>query len=122
MAHQNLQSDVQTIEPATATAGRGGLAKTVVNWVLALLTVPAAIVVVFVAIGSVMSTAGCTGNACAAPSSFWFGVLFYGAPVVAAVTIIASFFTAGRRWGIAVPLCALALLAIDVAALALSFQ
>ena len=92
------------------------------NWGLALLTVPAAIVVVFVAIGSVMSIAGCTGNACAAPSSFWFGLLFYGAPVVAAATIIASFFTARRRWGIVVPLCALVLLAIDLLALVLSFR
>jgi len=94
----------------------------VVNWVLALLTVPAAIVVVFVAIGSVMSIAGCSGNACEAPNSFWFGVLFYGAPVVAAAAIIASFFTARRRWGIVVPVCALALLGIDVAALLVSFR
>ncbi len=93
-----------------------------VNWVLALLTIPAAVGVVFVAVGSVMSTAGCAANACESPSSFWFGVLIYGAPVVAAATVIASFFTARRRWGIAVPLGALALLAIDVAALVLSFR
>ena len=48
-------------------------------------------------------------------------MLFYGAPVVAVLTIILSFFTARRRWGLAVPLCALALLAVDGIALAVSF-
>jgi hypothetical protein len=121
MAHRNAQTDVEDKLPESDRTGRTGPAKAVVNWVLALLTIPAAIIVVFVAVGFMMSTAGCTGSACAGPGSFWFGVLFYGAPALAVVTIIASFFTARRRWGIAVPLCALALLVLDLLALVLSF-
>lgn len=92
MTHQDLQSNVATVEPASLPERR---ASTLVNWVLAVLTVPAAIVVMFLAIGGVMSTAGCSGQSCTGPSSFWFGVLFYGALVVAVLTIILSFFTAG---------------------------
>lgn len=121
MTHQDLQSNVATVEPASLPERRAGRASTLVNWVLAVLTVPAAIVVMFSAIGGVMSTAGCTGQSCTGPSSSWFGVLFYGAPVVAVLTIISSFFTARRRWGLAVPLCALALLAVDGLVLAMSF-
>ena len=44
-----------------------------------------------------------------------------GPPVLAAATIIASFFSARRRWGIAVPLCALALLAADLVGLVATF-
>ena len=49
-----------------------------------------------------------------------FGVAFYGAPAVAGVVIIISFFTAKRRWGIVVPLCGWALLIADVALMAAS--
>jgi hypothetical protein len=89
---------------------------------LAILTVPAVIVVVFLAIAGVMSSAGCSGQACSGPGNLLFGVLFYGAPVVAAVTIISSFFTAKLRWGIAVPLCALALLGADAITLFASYR
>jgi hypothetical protein len=134
MAHRNLQSESvksdslqsdgpqsDLVVPASDMPSTAGRAKTVVNWVLALLTIPAAIVVVVVAIGSVMSTAGCSGSECTGPGSFWFGVLFYGAPVLAAATIIVSLFTARRPWGIAVPLCALALFGVDLLVLVLSF-
>ena len=134
MAHRNLQSDSlqsdslqsdnlqsDLVVPASDKPSTAGRAKTVVNWVLALLTIPAATVVVFVAIGSVMSTGGCSGSKCTGPGSFSFGVLFYGAPILAAVTIIASLFTARRPWGIAVPLCALALFGVDLLVLVLSF-
>ena len=73
------------------------------------------------ALGGVMSNAGCSGQACSGPGSFLFDVLFYGGPIVAAVTIIVSFFIVRHRWGIAAPLCALALLAADVVVLAVSF-
>ncbi len=77
---------------------------------MALLTVPAAAVVLIFALGAVMSTAACNERQCPnlGPSGIGFGVLFYGAPVIAALAIIISFFTARRRWGMAVPLCALA--------------
>jgi hypothetical protein len=87
-----------------------------VNWVLALLTIPAAAVVLVLALGAVMSTAGCSDKQCPnlGPGGISFGVLFHGAPVVALLAIVISFFTARRRWGIVVPLCALALLAADI--------
>ena len=47
-------------------------------------------------------------------------MLFYGAPVVAALTLIVSFFTAQRRWGIVVPVVALALLVADITILAVT--
>jgi hypothetical protein len=45
-------------------------------------------------------------------------VLLYGPPVVAALTLVASFFTAQRRWGVVVPVAALALLGADIGILA----
>jgi hypothetical protein len=93
-----------------------------VNWVLALLTVPAAAAVMIFALGAVMSTAACSTRACPnlGPGGIGFNFLFYGAPVVAAVAIAASFFTARRRWGIVVPICALALLIADITIVALT--
>lgn len=87
-----------------------------VNWVLALLTVPAAAIAMFFIFGAVMSTAGCSGKDCSNIGPRWISpdVLFYGAPVVAALTIVISFVTARHRWGIVVPLGALALLAADI--------
>ncbi|MBV9318708.1 MAG: hypothetical protein JOZ23_12475 [Mycobacterium sp.] len=86
-----------------------------VNWILALLTVPAAIGASIFAFAAVMSTAACSDKQCPnlGPSGIGFGVLFYGAPVVALAVIAISFFTARRRWGIVVPLAGLALLAAD---------
>ncbi|GBE67995.1 hypothetical protein MFM001_44570 [Mycobacterium sp. MFM001] len=93
-----------------------------VNWVLALLTIPAAAVVLVFTLGAVMSTAGCSDKACPnlGPDGISFGVLFYGAPVLAALTIVVSFFTARRRWGIIVPLVALALLIADIVLVAVT--
>lgn len=105
-------------EPAVPQndAGRGGRLRLWVNWVLALLTVPAAAAVLIFTLGAVMSTAACSDKQCPnlGPNGISFGVLFYGAPVVAALTIVISFFTARRRWGIVVPVIALALLVIDI--------
>ena len=91
-----------------------------VNWGLALLTVVGAAVVMAVALGSVMSTAACSDKQCPnlGPSGISFNVLFYGAAVVAAVTLVVSFFTARRRWGFVIPVIAIALLIADVAILA----
>lgn len=93
------------------------------TWVLALLTVPAAVAVYLYGMAAVMSMAGCTGEACASkgPGEFWFGILFYGAPVVPVVVIAVSIFTARLRRGVLVPVVGLALLAIDFAVLALTF-
>jgi hypothetical protein len=91
-----------------------------VNWGLALLTVVGAGIVMVVALASVMSTAACNDKACPnlGPNGISFDTLFYGAPVVAAVAVVASFFTARRRWGFVIPVVAIALLIADVAILA----
>ncbi|BBY54836.1 hypothetical protein MKOR_20870 [Mycolicibacillus koreensis] len=94
------------------------------NWVLALLTVPAAGLVVIVATGAVMSVAACSTVQCPdlGLSGLLFNVMFYGAPAVAVVTILATFFTAAKRWGIVVPLIGWALLLADVVALTVAFN
>ena len=107
-----------------ALAGPGGTdhdrrARLWVNWALALLTVVGAAVVMAVALGAVMSTAACSDKACPnlGPNGISFDALFYGAPVVAALAVVASFFTARRRWGFVIPVVALALLIAEVAIL-----
>jgi hypothetical protein len=94
------------------------------NWGLALLTVPATVAVVVFAIGGTMSLDACSDRPCRTygPSEFWFGVLLYGAPVAAVLTIAASFVTAQRKRGIVAPLCGLALLIADLAILVVSFR
>ncbi|MDT5207310.1 MAG: hypothetical protein QOD34_3946 [Mycobacterium sp.] len=102
--------------PVERGAGRTPRARLWVNWGLALLTAVVAGVVMAVALGAVMSTAACSDKACPnLGGGISFDVLYYGAPVVAAVTILLSIFTARRRWGLAVPVTALALLIADVA-------
>ena len=93
-----------------------------INWGLALATVPAAALVMLFALGAVMSTDGCSEASCPSlgQGGINFGVAFYGAPAVAVVIIIISFFTAKRRGGIAVPLCGWALLVADVLLMAAS--
>lgn len=107
--------------PDGAVPARGRRA--VVNWVLALLTVPAAAVVVIFAVGAAMSVAACSAADCPAmgPSGLIYGVLLYGAPVVSALTIVISVFTAVRRRGFIVPLVALVLLLADFTAIAVLF-
>jgi hypothetical protein len=91
-----------------------------INWGLALTTVPAAAIVMLFALGAVMSTDGCSDRQCPnlGHGGIDFGVAFYGAPTVAMVVILISFFTAKRRGGIVVPLCGWALLVADVAIMA----
>ncbi|WP_310767221.1 hypothetical protein [Mycobacterium sp. Z3061] len=105
-------------EPAHGRGRRG-----VVNWILAALTVPAAALVMIFAVGAAMSMAACSTAQCPdlGPDGVLYGVLFYGAPVIAGLTIIASFFTALRRRGWIVPVVALALLAADFATIAILF-
>ncbi len=103
-------------------AGRRDRLRLWVNWALALLTAVGAGLAMAVALGAVMSTAACADKACPnlGPRGISFDTLFYGAPAVAAVTILLSFFTARRRWGFVVPVVALALLIADVAILAIT--
>ncbi|BDB42340.1 MULTISPECIES: hypothetical protein [Mycobacterium] len=102
---------------------RGRTRRGVVNWVLALLTIPAAALIMIFAVGAAMSMAACSTTQCpnTGPGGLLYGLLFYGAPVVAAVTVLASFVTAFRRRGFVVPLAGLALLLVDFAAIAILF-
>jgi hypothetical protein len=109
-------------EPARADDTRGRDVLPWVNWGLALTTVPAAAIVMLFALGAVMSTDGCSDRSCPnlGRGGINFGVAFYGAPVVAFVVIVMSFFTAKHRGGIVVPLCGWALLVADVVLMAAS--
>jgi hypothetical protein len=96
-----------------------GKTRSRVNWVLALLSVPAAAIVMLFALGAVMSTDSCIENRCPnLGGGISFDVLFYGPPLLALLVIVTSVFTAKRRAGIAVPLGGLTLLTADVAILA----
>src|SRR5262245_25189019 len=95
----------------------------IVNWILALATIPGAVVVVVFLYMQVMGTAGCNDQPCPGqgPGELGFTLIQYGAPAVAVVAVVLSFFTAGRRGGIVVPLVAWLLLITAVVVLAFSF-
>lgn len=121
----NVANDHPSVETGPGSDSHDGTgdrrAGSWVNWVLAILTAPLAAIVMLFALGAIMSTGSCTDRTC--PNlgvGIDFGVLFYGAPVVALCVIVISLFTAKRRGGIAVPLVGWALLIADVAVLALS--
>jgi len=122
--NQTGQLPADTHAPSPEGDDRSRRRRGWVYWALALLTVPAAAVVMVFGIGAAMSVAACNGSQCPklGPSGLLYGVLLYGAPVVAAVTLAISFLTATRRWGVIVPLCGLALLLSDVAVMAILFR
>ena len=95
----------------------------IVNWVLALATIPAAVAVVVFLYMQVLGTAGCNDQPCPrqGPGELGFTLIQYGAPVVAVVAVLLSFFTARRRDGIVVPVVAWLLLIAAFAVLAFSF-
>ncbi len=108
-------------QPAsTAEPDRSKRLRLWMNWALALFTVLGAGLVMVFFFGAVMSTAACSDKQCQHAEPNWISpdVLLYGPPVVAALTVIASFFTAQRRWGIVVPIVALGLLGADIGILA----
>src|ERR1700684_4553708 len=115
----DVKIDTGPDRDSQSAAPGGSRGRLWLNWGLALLTLVGATVVMAVALGSVMSTAACSDKQCPnlGPDGGRFNVLFYGAPVVAALTIVVSFFTARRRWGFVVPVSALALLIADVVVL-----
>lgn len=122
-AHRNLIFDTgsgRTAEPTSGESVGAAKARSRVNWVLALLTVPGAAIVMLFTLGAMMSIGACSGLHCPnlGPSGIDFGVLFYAAPAVALGVIVVTVFTAKRRRGIAIPLCGWALLVADVAILA----
>jgi hypothetical protein len=96
----------------------------VLNWALALLTIPGAAAVVMYSYLQVLGTAACTGGACTrvGPGEDVFGLIMYGTPVVAAAAVAMSFFTARRERGFLVPAIAWALLVIAAVILAVTFK
>ena len=98
--------------------------RTVINWVLAGLTVPGALAIILYQYAQVLATAGCSEHTCAklGPSPFVFGLIEYGAPVVAVLTVALSFVTARTRRGIVVPLIAWALLIAGFVVLTFTFE
>ncbi|WP_445167415.1 hypothetical protein ACTXG7_27035 [Mycolicibacterium sp. Dal123E01] len=93
-----------------------------INWLLALSTILGAGIVQLFAMGAVMSTSACSAPNCPKPTGFIYGLLTYGAPVVAVAAIVLSFFTARLPRGWIVPAVAWLLLVIDVAILAAAFS
>jgi len=107
-------------QPGTDELGRAGH---ITNWVLALATVPGAIAVVVFLYMQIMGTAGCNHQPCprTGPGELGFTLIQYGAPAVAVVAVVLSFFTAHRRGGILVPVVAWLLLIVAFVVLAFSF-
>ena len=95
----------------------------VVNWILALATIPGAIAVVLYLYMQILGTAGCNSQPCPreGPGELGFTLIQYGAPAVAVVAVVLSFFTARRRGGILIPLVAWLLLIAAFAVLFFSF-
>jgi hypothetical protein len=107
-------------QPGTDEVGRAGR---ILNWVLALATVPGAVAVVVFLYMQIMGTAGCNHQPCPrqGPGELGFTLIQYGAPAVAVVAVALSFFTARRRGGILVPVVAWLLLIAAVVVLVFSF-
>jgi hypothetical protein len=110
---------------ATTTHGTEQASRTgrLTAWILALATVPGAIAVVVFAYMQVLGTAGCNHQPCPrqGPGELGFTVIQYGAPAVAVVAVVLSFFTARRRGGILVPVVAWLLLIAAFVVLVFSF-
>jgi hypothetical protein len=96
--NRDLISETETAPATRADTGRSRPLRLWVNWVLALRTVPGAAIVLIFALGAVMSTTACSDRRCPnlGPGGIGWGVLFYGAAVVALVAVVLSFFTASR--------------------------
>jgi hypothetical protein len=96
----------------------------VINWVLALLTIPGAAAVVLFAYMQVLATAGCTNATCPrqGPGEVGFTLITYGLPILAFLTVLLSFFTARRPRGIVVPATTWVLLVAGAVVLLLTFS
>ena len=124
MHASDVQHDDAALTNAEGRPASDHRGRTVVNWILALLTIPGALAVVGFAYMQVLGTAACTDKTCGGlgPSETVFGLILYGSPFVPVVAIALSFFTARRRLGFIVPACAWALLVAGFAILALTFS
>jgi hypothetical protein len=96
----------------------------VLNWVLGLSTLLGAAAVEAYAYMQVLGTAGCSAGTCPklGPGQFGYTVITYGAPTVAVIAVVATFFTARSRRGILVPIVAWALLILAAVVLGVTFS
>jgi hypothetical protein len=95
-----------------------------VNWVLALLTLPAAGAVVAYAFLQVLGTAACSDRTSCprlGPGEIGFTLIIYGAPAVAVLAVLLSFVTARKPRGVLVPVIAFGLLIVAAVVLFLTF-
>jgi hypothetical protein len=124
MSAADVSHEHRPDDGADTAETRPHTSRAVLNWILALLTIPGAMAVVAYSYLQVLSTASCTEGACTrlGPGETVFGLIMYGSPVVPAVTIALSFLTARRARGFLVPAVAWAILLIAIAILALSFD
>ena len=106
----------------TPTHEKSSPARTTLNWVFGVATVPAAIAIIAVVYLKILSTAGCTTPTCPTLSETSFTLIQFGVPAVAVLTVIASFFTAGKRRGALVPIVAWGLLVLATAVTFLAFR
>ena len=107
-------------EPGSRTATRSAV---VINWALALATLPGAAAVVLFAYMKVLGTAACSDQTCPrlGPGELGFTVITYGAPALAVLTVVLSLFTARRARGVVLPLISWLLLLVAAAVLELTF-
>jgi hypothetical protein len=100
-----------------------GRTRRVVNWVLAIATLPGAVAVVVFLYMQILGSAGCSDQTCPrrGPNELGFTLIQYGVPIVAVAAVVLSFFTARRRGGIIVPLVAWLVLIAAVVVLVFSF-
>lgn len=93
------------------------------NWMLSLLTAPAAALLMSFALARVSGSALCNTAACPELKvhGSLFALLYHGAAGVAAVTLFLAFFVATHRRGMAVWVCGWLLLLADLVVLILVF-
>jgi hypothetical protein len=113
--HRDRDLEIPAQRPRTSSV--------VINWVLAVATIPAAAAVVLFAYMQVLGTAGCTDSSCPrqGPGELGFTLITYGLPALAVLTVVVSFFTARRRRGIVPPALTWILLVIGVIVLIATF-
>ncbi|CAN5619881.1 hypothetical protein BH09ACT7_BH09ACT7_40270 [soil metagenome] len=106
------------------TSERASGPSVVLNWVLGLSTLLGAAAVEAYAYMQVLGTAACSANTCPrlGPGEIGYTVITYGAPAVAVVAVVATFFTARSKRGILVPIVAWALLVLAAIVLAVTFS
>lgn len=97
-------------------------ARTTLNWILAVATVPAAIGIVGLVYLQIMGTAGCGPGPCPTMDEATFTLIEFGVPAVAVLAIVVSFFTARRRGGVLVPVIAWALITLAAVVLYFAFR